>query len=128
MPIPRDSHYVPGSGRRSVRLTGGQVVTRAQAEQIYAQGQGYRSNYERRQVSRMTRSSNRYDSDYQAARRRTGISRQDFTEARNKINREYSRNGNSWQGIDRSNEGPLAQYLVAIGRRSESADYAVGES
>jgi hypothetical protein len=126
MPIPRDSHYVPGSNRHSVRLSDGQTVTRASAERIYAQSKGFRSNYERKEAFKEIRKPG-YESAREQARH-TGISKQDFKNAQARLALEYKRADNRFDRIDKSPNGALAQYLVAIGRRSDTADYAVGDS
>jgi len=126
MPIPRDSHYVPGSNRHSVRLSDGQTVTRASAERLYAQSQGYRSNYERKEAYKEIRKPGYENAREQASER--GMSMRDFKELQARLAADYKRADNKYNRLDKSPDGALAQYLVAIGRRSDTADYAVGDS
>jgi hypothetical protein len=124
MPIPAGSHYVPGSDRHIVRLPSGETVSRARAESMYAQERGYRSNYERKTAFRTMKQSAKYEQERAAA----PVSGREYDEARARLAAEYKREGNDYQAIDKSPNGPLAKYLVAIGRRSETADYRVGDS
>jgi hypothetical protein len=129
MPIPRDAHYEPGTNRHSVRLASGQIVTRATAENIYAQSLGYSNNYERKIAWRDMKQSKgargQYATDMAKARAR-GVSAHDFKEARAQLRAEYKRNGNSWVGIDNSTTGALARYRNIIHPGYES--YPVGDS
>lgn len=128
MPITGIGRYEPGSNRHRVILNDGRRVSRAEAENIYAQSRGFRSNYERRAAFRAARESRSFDKDYREARQRTGITKTEYTEAYGKLRREYAAKDGDWRQIDKSPDGALAQYLVSIGRRSAGADYTVGES
>jgi hypothetical protein len=93
---------------------------------MYAQSQGYRSNYERKEAYKEIRKPG-----YESARdlaAHTGISAREFREIQAGLAAEYKRADNKLSGLDKSPNGALAKYLVAIGRRSETADYAVGDS
>jgi hypothetical protein len=127
MAIPRGSHYEPGSGRKYVRLGDGSLVPRATAENMLARERGYRSNYERRSAFGRSRRSKRYEQERERARER-GVSRPDFDEARARLYADYQRAGGNYRDIDRSPDGPLANYLEAMGRRQSGADYNVGET
>ena len=132
MPIPPDSHYTNRS-RHFVRLASGEIVPRAQAENLFAQGRGFHGNYERRQAYRQMKEARRYESDLIEAQRnlqRRGrhFSKREYDNARARLQAEYMRNGNSWRDIDKSPEGALAKYLEETGRRSERAEYDVGDS
>lgn len=123
MPIRGIGKYTDSS-RTQVRLNSGQIVSRADAENRYAQSQGYRSDYERRQAYRESRESKVYEKELQAARDRD-ISRAEFREVHAKMMHDYRQHGS---GMDRSPNGPLAQYLEAMGRRQTGLDYNVGET
>ena len=127
MPIPRDSHYVPGTNRHMVRLSNGQTVPRAMAENLYARSAGFRTNYERKQGFKKAKQSRNFDETKSQARQR-GVSERDFTETAARLQAEYTRVGNKYDQMDKSPDGALAKYLVSIGRRSETADYSVGDS
>jgi hypothetical protein len=132
MPLPEGSRYT-SPNRHNVRLTDGRIVTRAQAENIYAESRGFRNNYERKVSFRGMKEARRYDADFRDARQnleRRGrtITRQQYNDARARLQAEYIRNGNSWRDVDKSPDGPLAKYLEETGRRSERAEYDVGES
>lgn len=127
MPIPRDSHYVPGTNRHSVRLSNGQTVSRSTAENIYARSAGFGGNYERKQGYRAAKGSRAFNETKEQAKAR-GTSEREFTEAAARLQAEYKRNDNKYDRIDKSPNGALAKYLTSIGRRSATADYAVGDS
>jgi hypothetical protein len=121
MPIPSGSHYTDRS-RHTVRLADGRTVPRATAENMHARGLGYRGNYERRQAYRdiggagKAREISSRASDPDAAIR-----------AYRDLQRDYRDNGNDYRQIDRSPDGPLANYLRSIGRKTDTV-YYVGES
>jgi hypothetical protein len=127
MPIPGDAHYVSGTNRHSVRLVTGQVVSRATAENMYAQSRGFRNNYERKQGYRAAKQSRNFGQT-KAEAKRHGTSERNFTEAAARLQMEYKHAGNNYAHIDKSPGGALAKYLVSIGRRSETSDYTVGDS
>jgi hypothetical protein len=132
MPIGDVGKYTDRS-RHFVRLNDGRVVPRAEAENIQARRQGFAGNYERRQAFRQMKRSPGYQRDVREARtnrerRNREFSKQDYDNAKARLQAEYIRNGNSWQDIDRSPDGALAKYLEESGRRSEQAEYNVGES
>jgi hypothetical protein len=108
-------------------LGDGRTVTRQTAENMHAKERGYTSDYERRQAFKESKAHGGYERDADRARGQ-GISTREFNERRAALYADYKRNDNNWRGIDKSPNGPLAKYLVAMGRRSESADYAVGDS
>ena len=56
------------------------------------------------------------------------MSMRDFKELQARLAADYKRADNKYNRLDKSPDGALAQYLVAIGRRSDTADYAVGDS
>jgi hypothetical protein len=127
MPIPRDAHYEPGTNRHSVRLASGQVVSRATAENIYAQSRGFRSNYDRKQGYRRAKQSRNF-SETKAQAARHGTSERDYTEATALLQNEYARVGNKYDRMDKSPTGAIAKYQIAIGRRDENAVHNVGDS
>lgn len=132
MPIGDIGHYTDRT-RHRVRLNDGRVVTRSEAENIYARSRGFRSQYERKRAYRGMKQARRYQRDQDDARtnfRRQGreFSKRDYDEARARLQADYARHGNSWRDIDKSPDGALAQYLVTQGKRSDTAQYAVGES
>lgn len=128
MPIPPGSHYT-SSNRHSVQLSDGSIVSRTTAENIYAQEKGYRSNYERRSAyGQMKSDRESYERGKEQAQERTGISGRDYDEARAALANDYRRAGNDYRQIDKSPNGPLANYLVAIGRRSDTDAHMVGDS
>jgi hypothetical protein len=93
---------------------------------MYAQSQGYRSNYERKEAYKEIRKPG-----YESARdlaSHTGVSKREFKEIQARLAADYKRADNKFDRLDKSPNGALAQYLVAIGRRSDTADYAVGDS
>jgi hypothetical protein len=94
---------------------------------MYARSAGFRSNYERKQGYRAAKQSRNFGETKEQARAR-GVSERDFTETAARLQMEYKRADNNYARIDKSPDGALAKYLVAIGRRSETADYAVGDS
>jgi hypothetical protein len=127
MAIPGDAHYVPGSMRRTVQLGDGRRVSRQTAENIYARSREFRSDYERRQAYRQSKQAPGYSRD-QIKAGTSGVSRRDYDEARALYFADKMRNGGDSRQVDHSPDGPLANYLVAIGRRRNTADYAVGDS
>ena len=127
MPLPKDAHYEPGTNRHSVRLGNGQIVSRATAENIRAQSAGFQSNYERKQGFRAAKQSRNFEATKEQAKAH-GVSAREFTENAARLQAEYKRTGNDYSRIDKSPNGALAKYLVSIGRRSETADFAVGDS
>jgi hypothetical protein len=123
MPIPDKSRYLPG--RKLVRLPDGRTITRSAAENMEAQKRGFRSNYQRRQIFRGMKEQKSYGRDLQRAKER-GVSKETFDRLRSQyeLDRQHGTSN-----IDKSPDGPLSQYLKAIGRRSDSAaDWPVGDS
>jgi hypothetical protein len=126
MAIPDDAHYTDRS-RHNVRLGDGRTVSRATAENIAAHNLGYRSNYERRLSFRDFRHAK--DSDKLISQgERQGRTREDIIQAYGRLQADYRIHGNDYSRIDRSHDGPLAQWLTAIGRRSSTDIHAVGET
>lgn len=122
MAIPDGAHYVPGSMRRSVRLPDGSIVPRQAAENLTARTRGFTSEYSRRLSFRHSKARKDYQAGLQRAQS-LGISRADYDNARALVHEDYRLNGND---MDKSPDGPLADYLKKIGRRSESEARWVG--
>ena len=127
MPIPRDAHYEPGTNRHSVRLSSGQVVSRATAESMYARSAGFRSNYERKQGFRLAKQPRDFDK-MKAVGARHGTSERIVTERLARLQIEYRNVGNNYDRLDKSHTGALAQYQLALGRRNEGDTHSVGDS
>jgi hypothetical protein len=108
-------------------MPNGDTVTRAQAENINARSEGFTSNYDRRQSYAAFKATPSYQETRDAAKER-GTSVRDFHTLGARVQSEYRHNDNKYDRMDKSPNGALAQYLVSIGRRSETADYAVGDS
>ena len=121
MPIPSGSHYTDSS-RRTVRLADGSMVSRSQAENMFARDRGYRSSYERRQTHRIAGGARRVRDVTKGAPDPDQAAR-DYRE----LQRDYARNDNDYRNIDKSPDGPLARYLRSIGRKTDTT-YFVGES
>jgi len=126
MAIPGDAHYTDRS-RHSVQLGDGRTVSRAAAENIAARAGGFQSNYERRAAFREMKSSPGYGREREAAGDQ-GTSRREFDDARARLYAEYRGNDYNWNRTDKSTNGPLANYLRAIGRKSDTDLTPVGES
>lgn len=131
MAIPRGSHYVPGSGRRQVELSNGDIVSRQRAENMFAQQFGFRSEYHRKQTANVesyrdfVNNVNGRDG-YNKAMAEMQANGYTRAEANAVLANFYSDpQGNA---VDRSPEGPLAQMLVAMGRRSPNDTHFVGDS
>jgi hypothetical protein len=125
MAIPRDAHYVPGSRRVYVQLSNGDIVSRQTAENMYAQQTGFSSDYSRRRAFRfLDRKSNHYKQGLESARE-NGISKRDFDNLAAHVAADYAANK---ADMDKSPDGPLANYLVAIGRRQDTDRWFVGDS
>ena len=122
MPIGNIGRYTDAS-RHYVRLNDGNVVTRATAENMYAQSQGYGSNYQRKRAYanpkfRQARKSPRHIQTAKAAEAR-GMSKQDFDALTARMMADPNNN---------APDSPKAEWLVATGRRSANETYPVGDS
>jgi hypothetical protein len=126
MPIPDGARYT-SPARRTVELADGSRVSRQNAENLFAQSHGFRSEYDRKKAygspgMRAFMSRPGYQSAASEARA-AGVSRKDFNAAAAR----YYANENV-NRADNSPDGPKAKMLEAMGRRSPGTDYAVGES
>lgn len=130
MPIPRDSHYVPGTGRHTVRLGNGETVSRSTAENMFARERGYTGNYQRRQAFRImgTSEENMRKAEQKGIGDTPRERRENAKEAEDRLRANYANANHDYRQIDKSPNGPLAKYLESIGRRTVGADYAVGET
>jgi hypothetical protein len=126
MPIPSGSHYTDPS-RHHVRLGNGSVVTRATAENIFAQGHGFKNNREYQRAYRSAGFSQYQNRPgYRSARieaNLSGTSTKDFNAAAARYYANEYRNR-----LDNSPDGPKAKMLEAMGRRTPGSEYRVGES
>jgi hypothetical protein len=127
MALPDGAHYVPGTGRRTVQLSNGDIISRQTAENLSAQTRGFNSDYERRQAYRLSKQAPGYDADLSRARAH-GTSRQDFDNARARMLADYERAKKSGRPQDKSVDGPLDKYLKATGRKDDSSQVPVGQS
>lgn len=125
MALPSGAHYTDRT-RHMVRLSDGSTIPRAAAENMAARAQGFQSNYERRQAFRGMKSTRGYERAREEAIRH-GASRQEADNAYARLMADYKRNDNDYRRIDKSPDGPLAQWLRATGRKSDQT-YTVGES
>ena len=127
MAIPRGWHYIPGTLRRVVIANDGSRHTRQDAENTFARQWGFANEYERKRAAN--------SSGYKAFTNRPGHDR-GINEARGagytkaeaeavfaKFYQNQDRNSR-----DRSPDGPLAEMLVVMGRRSSGDPTPVGES
>lgn len=127
MAIPSGWHYVAGTGRKSVRAPDGSIHSRQQAENTFARNFGFASEYERKRAFSST-GFNRfmgrpgYERGLQEAR---AVGRTS-AEAKAAFARFYANEDRNSR--DRSPDGPLAQMLVVMGRRSANDTYPVGDS
>jgi len=128
MPIPDDAHYVAGTGRRTVRLGNGETVSRARAENVFAQSMGFRNNYD------LKTSSAGYRAGLNARGKR--LFDQNMREARNtggregekraaalavKLGQERRQSGRSGRQTASHRPGStLDKFLVETGRRGAS--------
>lgn len=139
MPLPRGARYIPGTGRKQVRLATGRTVTRATAENMNAQALGYPNEYTRKKYRALSRGDKNYAAQRAEALRNAGVRagatpreqraalrKLGFDETRARLKYDYAVNGKD--GYSKSPDGPLARFLQAMGRRSQAADYVVGES
>jgi hypothetical protein len=125
MPIGNIGKYTDRT-RHYVRLSDGSVVTRATAENMYAQtsqGGGFTSQYARRQAYRnptfrAAKERRAYQAN-RAAAEQAGTSPKEFEALTAKL---YA------NPEDKSPDGPLAQWLTATGRRSANDTASVGET
>jgi hypothetical protein len=130
MPLPRDAHYVPGTMRHNVQLETGRVVTRAEAMNIFARSVGARNDYELKSRTREAKSQGALDSERFSEHKdaaREGLYTPAEIRALAAMVSTEPRNERG-QIINDGPNSPLAQYLTAMGRRSSSADYSVGET
>lgn len=126
MPIPNDSHYTDRT-RHNVLLGDGRTVTRATAENLFAQAHGFRNN---RAYQQAYRSGGFRDfknrPGYNRAKREAksaGTSTKDLNAAMAAFYEHENINKR-----DNSPDGPKAKMLEAMGRRSPGAEYRVGDS
>lgn len=122
MPIGNIGRYTDAT-RHYVRLNDGNVVTRATAENMYAQSQGYGTNYERKKAYanpkfRAVKNSPRHVRNARSAEAR-GMSKQEFDALTARMMQDPA---------NKAPDGPLADWLVATGRRSANETYPVGDS
>jgi hypothetical protein len=125
MALPSGAHYTDSS-RHMVRLSSGETVTRAAAENMAARAQGFSTNYERRQAFKSMKATRGFERA-RAEAMRHGASRQEADNAYARLMADYKNNSNDYRRIDKSPDGPLAQWLRATGRKSDHT-YTVGES
>jgi hypothetical protein len=125
MPIPSGSHYTDRS-RHNVRLASGRTVPRATAENMYARGLGYRGNYERRQAYRDIGGASRAREVSGRARDR-GTDPDTAVRAYRDYLRDLQRNDYNPNRVDKSPDGPLANYLRSIGQKTDYT-HTVGET
>lgn len=124
MPLPKGWHYEPG--RHMAYGPGGQRLTRQAAENMQAQQYGFPNV---RALSRATKSSDyqsfmgsKRGADAWKEAKAAGTRKADF----NAASAKYWQDPNVSR-TDMSPDGPLANYLDAIGRR-EKTDIPVGET
>lgn len=125
MPIGNIGRYTDAT-RHYVRLNDGTIVTRSTAENLFAQtkeGGKFASNYERKRAFanprfRQAKASKHHRTNAAEARAH-GTSQREF----DAITARMMQNPH-----DKSPDGPLADYLVATGRRSANETYPVGDS
>lgn len=136
MALPPDHRYVRGSGRREVlNIRTGETMSRARAENDNARRFGFNSDYQMKKWSRAVRGNDRVR-DHLPDARENGFSPAEFRAYAGKLaedwdraQREAERSGGKPSDYqDKSADGPLANYLAAIGRRDFGADYAVGDT
>lgn len=128
MAIPRNSHYVPGSGRKFVQLPNGDVVPRASAENMAARAIGAYNNYQVKQARNAAKASGmfnseRFTTDRESARATGRLTDKEFATMA-AVTSYQAKQGN----LDNGPGSPLAFYLWSIGRRSSPVDYSVGET
>lgn len=114
MPLPRDAHYVPGTGRSSVLTGDGRTITRQQAMNEFAQSVGAKNDYALRRASRAARNittSPRYQRDLNRAVQQ-GMSPTEF-KARAQM---LSASPRDSQGRPTDQEA-LNEYLKATGKQ-----------
>jgi hypothetical protein len=135
MPIPRGAHYIATTNRRNVRLATGATVTRQQAENMFAQSVGARSDYHLRQMAKTERGSKAasginkvrgHKTDSQRARD-TGLYSQKELRGLAIVLANEPRDSRG-QIANKAPDSPLVQYLQATGRIASGEQYAAGDS
>jgi len=114
-----------------VRLENGQVVSRAQAMNMFARNVGARNEYELKTRTREAKSKGVFDSERYNESKTKAKEQGEYTQAEIRalsamVSTEL-RNDRG-QIINNGPDSPLAEFLTATGRRSAGADYNVGET
>jgi hypothetical protein len=127
MAIPRGWHYIPGTGRRRVMSSDGTIHSRQEAENTFARAFGFESEYARKRAA----ASSGYNSftdrkGYDRAMKEAKQAGYNTAEANATFARYYAHENRNAR--DRSPDGPLAQMLVIMGRRSAFDTHPVGDS
>lgn len=142
MALPEGASYVPGTDRSFARLGSGEVVKRQTAENMYASSlgvPGVSNEYQRKKLMSFRKTEqgrSALESNNTAKGREANKALKEAGDPRARsdksfdalalaLARDHAEHGSD---MDRSPDGPLAQYLVAIGRRNLGADYSVGET
>lgn len=120
-------HYIAGTGRKEVRAPDGSRHSRQSAENTFARHFGFRSEYDRKQAFsgsgfKAFQGRPGYERAMKEAKQ-AGTSQAEANAAFAKFYANEDRNAR-----DRSPDGPLAQMLVAMGRRSANDTFPVGDS
>lgn len=141
MALPPGHRYVSGSNRKQVEnVATGERMDRQKAMNLNAQRYGFRTEHQMRKWSSRVSGSDRVVNAWEGvARDSTGarlISRAELNAYAGALAHEYDRakglatdyGGEPSDYLSKDPNGPLANYLAAIGRRDFSADYGVGDT